>query len=99
VPTAATMQTAGGTQQQTKNGKSAQNVQPIVPFIRASMEHREPCGIDVTRQLVTSGAQDLGVFDIPAYGYIRSIVIVVTATGGTGGSPAVYEDTPVQLRL
>jgi len=97
VPTAATMQTAGGTQQQTKNGKSAQNVQPIVPFIRASMEHREPCGIDVTRQLVTSGAQDLGVFDIPAYGYIRSIVIVVTATGGTGGSPAVYEDTPFSL--
>lgn len=97
MPTAATMQTAGGTAQQTKNGKGAQNVQPIVPFIRASMEHREPCGIDVTRQLVTSGAQDLGVFDIPAYGYIRSIVIVVTATLGTGGSPAVGEDAPFSI--
>lgn len=97
MPTAATMQTAGGTAQQTKNGKGAQNVQPIVPFIRASMEHREPCGIDVTRQLVTSGAQDLGVFDIPAYGYIRSIVIVVTATLGAGGSPAVGEDAPFSI--
>jgi hypothetical protein len=97
VPTAATMQTAGGTAQQTKNGKGAQNVQPIVPFIRASMEHREPCGIDVTRQLVSSGAQDLGVFDIPAYGYIRSIVIVVTASLGATGSPVVGEDAPFSI--
>ena len=97
MPTAATMQTAGGTQQSTKNGKGGQQTMPLVPFIRASMEHREPCGIDVSRQLVTSGAQDLGVFDIPAYGYIRNIVIVVTATGGTGGSPAVYEDTPFSI--
>src|SRR3954465_3016061 len=89
------MQTAGGTQQGTKNGK-AQNVQPLVPFIRASMEHREPCGIDVQRQLLTSGAQDLGVFDIPAYGYIRSIVLVVTGTGATG-SPAFAEDGPFSV--
>jgi hypothetical protein len=95
VPTAATMQTAGGTQQTTKNGK-AQNVMPIVPFIRASMEHREPCGIDVQRQLLTSGAQDLGVFDVPAYGYIRAITLVVSGTGGTG-SPAFYEDGPFSV--
>jgi hypothetical protein len=92
VPTAATMQTAGGTQQGTKNGK-AQNVQPLVPFIRASMEHREPCGIDVQRQLLTSGAQDLGVFDVPAYGYVRSLVIVVTASGGLGAT-TFFEDGP-----
>lgn len=95
MPTAATMQTAGGTQQGTKNGK-AQNVQPLVPFIRASMEHREPCGIDVQRQLLTSGAQDLGVFDVPAYGYVRSLVLVVSGTGGTG-SPVFYEDGPFSV--
>jgi hypothetical protein len=61
------------------------------------MEHREPCGIDVTRTLVTSGAQDLGVFDVPAYGYIRSIVIVVTASGAGTGSPAVAEDAPFSI--
>jgi hypothetical protein len=57
------------------------------------MEHREPCGIDVSRLLTTAGAQDLGVFDIPAYGYIRSIVLVVTGTGGTG-TPVFTEDGP-----
>src|SRR3546814_10390253 len=68
---------------------------PAVPFIRASAEHREPTGIDVSRQLTTS-AQDLGVFDIPAYGYVRSLWVLVTVSGGTGGAPAVTatEDAP-----
>ena len=96
MPTAATVQTAGGTQQNTgdraKGGKSGQPM-PLVPFIRASMEHREPCGIDITRTLLTSGPQDLGVFDIPAYGYIRNIVLVVTASGAAG-SPTFHEDFP-----
>lgn len=93
VPTAAT--TAGGTAQSTKGRSTSQNVVSVVPFVRASAEHREPAGIDVSRQLTTSD-QDLGVFDIPAYGYVRRIVILVTASGGTGGSPAVTntEDTP-----
>jgi hypothetical protein len=97
MPTAATVQTAGGTQQNTgdraRGGKSNAQVMPLVPFIRASMEHREPCGIDVTRTLLTSGAQDLGVFDIPAYGYIRNIVLVVTGSGAAG-SPTFHEDFP-----
>lgn len=93
MPTAAT--TAGGTRQSTRPGGQNQQVLPMVPFIRASAEHREPGGIDVSRVLTTSD-QDLGVFDIPAYGYVRRIVILVTASGGTGGSPAVTntEDTP-----
>ena len=93
MPTAAT--TAGGTAQGTKPRGGERQVMPTVPFIRASAEHREPAGIDVSRQLTTSD-QDLGVFDIPAYGYVRRIVILVTASGGTGGSPAVTatEDAP-----
>lgn len=93
MPTAATMQTHGGTAQ-TSRGQ-AQNVVPTVPFIRASSEHREPTGIDISRTLTTSD-QDLGVFDVPAYGYVRSLFIVVTASGGTGGTPAATfpEDSP-----
>jgi hypothetical protein len=93
MPTAAT--TAGGTQQQARPRGGQQQVLPTVPFIRASAEHREPAGIDVSRLLTTSD-QDLGVFDIPAYGYVRRIVILVQATGGTGGAPAVVttEDAP-----
>jgi len=84
MPTAAT-QSPSGTNQ-TRNGNKEQRVQPTVPFIRASALHREPTGNDISRQLTTSD-QDLGVLDIPAYGYVRNIVILVTASGGTGGTP------------
>jgi hypothetical protein len=66
----------------------------MVPFIRASAEHREPAGIDVSR-LMTAADQDLGVFDIPAYGYVRSLFILVQATGGTGAGAVAAEDSPM----
>jgi hypothetical protein len=86
MPTAAT--TAGGTRQTTGPGRDNRQVLPTVPFVRASSPHREPAGVDVSR-LMTGADQDLGVYDIPAYGYVRSIVLLVTASGGTGGAPAV----------
>lgn len=85
MPTAATQSPSGNAQK--REGKADQKVLPTVPFIRASAKHREPTGNDVSRVLTTSD-QDLGVMDIPAYGYVRNIVILVTASGGTGGSPA-----------
>lgn len=84
----------GGTAQKRNAGRQSADVVPSVPFIRASAEHREPTGIDVSKQLTTSD-QDLGVFDIPAYGYVRSLWILVTVSGGSGGlgtTPA--EDAP-----
>src|SRR5690242_21943831 len=92
MPTTAT--TAGGTSASARPRGGQQQVLPTVPFIRASAEHREPTGIDVSRQLTTS-AQDLGVFDIPAYGYVRSLWILVTVSGGSGGSGTTpAEDAP-----
>jgi hypothetical protein len=85
--------TGSGTNQSTRNGKGQVAIAPSVPFIRASAEHREPAGIDVSRLLTTSD-QDLGVFDIPAYGYVRSIVLLVQLTGGAGTSVAGTEDSP-----
>jgi hypothetical protein len=67
-----------------------------VPFVRASAEHREPAGIDVSRQLIASD-QDLSVFDIPAYGYLRSLVILVQATGGAGTTVTGTEDAPFNV--
>jgi hypothetical protein len=91
MPTAATV---GGTAASTRSNSSGQQqVMPTVPFIRASAEHREPAGIDVSRQ-ITGSDQDLGVFDIPAYGYVRSLVILVQATGGTTTSATAAEDAP-----
>lgn len=86
MPTAATQQPTGNAGN--RGGNRDQKVMPTVPFIRASAKHREPTGIDVTKTLTTSD-QDFGVFDIPAYGYVRNLVILVTASGGTGGAPAV----------
>ena len=80
MPTAATQQPSGNAGVR-KNG-DGQKVMPTVPFIRASAKHREPTGIDVTKTL-TASDQDLGVFDIPAYGYVRNLVILVTASGGS----------------
>lgn len=85
MPTAATQQPTGNAG--TRGGNKDQRVMPTVPFIRASAKHREPTGIDVSRLLTTSD-QDLGVYDIPAYGYVRNLVILVTASGGTGGTPS-----------
>lgn len=87
MPTAAT--TAGGTQ--TAPGQRRGNdrqVLPVVPFIRASSEHREPAGIDFSRQLSASGTQNPGNLEVPAYGYVRAIVLVVTATGAVAGTLA-----------
>lgn len=85
--------TAGGTAQSTRARGTSGAPVPTVPFIRASMEHREPAGVDVSRQIIAAD-QDLGVFDVPAYGYLRSIVLVVTATGGAGAGVTAHEDAP-----
>jgi hypothetical protein len=95
MPTAATV-TQGGNAQNTKGRGQAQQVLPTVPFIRASAEHREPAGIDVSRLLVATGGQDLGVFDVPAYGYVRSILLAVTASGGAG-TPNFNADYPFSV--
>jgi len=68
----------------------------IVPFVRASDEHLESGGIDVSR-LLTATSQDLGVFDVPAYGFLRWLYIKVTATGGAGGSAVVSADGPFNI--
>lgn len=91
MPTPATMQNRGPNNPQNRNAGGNGPV-PMVPFIRASAEHREPTGIDVSRQM-TASDQDLGVFDIPAYGYLRSLYVLVTTTGGVGAATAT-EDAP-----
>ncbi len=92
MPTPATMQRAPGA---TGRG-SEQAPLPTVPFIRASAEHREPSGIDVTRVLTTAD-QELPLGDVPAYGYARAVVVLVTATGGAGVAGVAAEDAPFSI--
>lgn len=70
----------------------------VVPFVRASDEHLQPGNVDASRTL-TASAQDLGTMDIPAYGYISHLYVLVEATGGNNGlaTVAADEDAPFNV--
>lgn len=88
--------TAGGTRQDTTGARTGQAAAAVTPFVRASQEHRESAGIDVTRALTTA-TQDLGAFSIPAYGYLRSLLLYITTTGGAGTAVTATEDAPFNV--
>src|SRR6266545_2248176 len=90
-PTAATMQPAP--QQARKRGSGDRPVMPTVPFIRASSENTEGALLDVSKTAAVNPT-NLGVFDIPAHGYTRGIVLLIEVTGGTGTTLVFNEDAP-----
>lgn len=94
MPTAATLGTSGGTAQSTEGRGQGQAPAAVKPFIRASLLHREPM-VDLTRAMTTSD-QDLGSTPIPAYGYVRSLLVHVTISGGVGGT-AFQPDAPFNV--
>lgn len=94
MPTGATMN-KGGTAATTESDDTKSAPMPVVPFIRASGKHRESA-FDVSR-VMNTGDQDLGPFDVPAYGYMASIVLLVQATGGTGTAVTLAEDAPENM--
>lgn len=80
--TPARNQAPGGDTREQNRAPEAQV--PMVPFIRASDEHIQPGNVDSTATL-TASQQQLGVFDLPAFGHIRHLYVLVEATGGAGG--------------
>lgn len=77
----------------TQQAPTQQGVVQALPFVSSAHEHVEPA-FTLT---VTPGAalQQLNPIDIPAYGYLRYILLEVTAAGGTGG--AMSADGPWNL--
>lgn len=65
----------------------------IVPFTQASLEHIEPASIDTTNT-PTTNTLNLGPYPIPAYGFLRSLLILVEATAGTGTAAVYQADSP-----
>lgn len=55
----------------------------FVPFTRGAHEHVEPFD-DFTSAALSANPQQHGPIDIPAYGHLRSIILLVQATGGSG---------------
>lgn len=79
----------------TKNGEAVAVSAPVVPFVRASLEHVEPfLDTSLSADQAASVAVSGGPIDVPAYGYMRAIVLEVAATGGTGTAAVYKEDAP-----
>lgn len=70
---------------------------PVNPFVRASLKHTEPF-VD-SSLVINANTQQQGPFDVPAYGFLRSMVLLVQATGGVGGGATVAkkEDAPFSV--
>lgn len=97
MPTGATMVDGNASVRQAGNvsGKAAEPVATI-PFTRASFQHVEPFQPFQSAAL-GANSQNPGIIEIPSYGYMRSIVLKVTATGGSGGSAVFSEDGPFNV--
>lgn len=94
--TAAQNQAPGGDTREANRAPEAQVA--MVPFVRASDEHLQPGNLDESNLLVAN-AIDLGVHDVPAYGHIRWLYVMVEATGGDAGLATVVaaEDAPFNV--
>lgn len=72
----------------------------LVPFIRATDEHLERGNLDRTVAAADfASATDLGVHEVPSYGYVTHLYIKVTASGGDGSTTAAVanEDAPFNV--
>jgi hypothetical protein len=75
---------------------NAQRAVPLLPFVFAANEHTEEA-FDSGVITPGSSARSLGPFDVPAYGYMRHVVLLVEASGGTLGAGALGPDWPFNL--
>jgi hypothetical protein len=66
---------------------------PRVPFVRAAHKLRQPA-FQFTSAALGADVQDFGPFDVPSGGFLRSIILEVTCSGGTAGSGVLKADAP-----
>lgn len=77
----------------TSNTAAPAPVMAPVPFVRASTEHAE-IGPD-NSYILSTQQQNYGPFDIPTYGYLRSLLVFVQATAsGNAAAVTAGEDSP-----
>lgn len=79
-----------------ESAPSASAQMPEVAFVRASDENLQPGNLDRTTAVLSASTIDLGITDVPAYGYLRWLYIFVQATGGAAGlnNAVAKEDAP-----
>lgn len=71
----------------------------IQPFVRASDENIQAANLDKTTLALTGNSQDLGVTNIPSYGFLSHLYVLVEATGGAAGlnNAVAKEDGPFSI--
>lgn len=80
----------------TGNGTPQAPAVRAIPFTHAAHEHEET--ISDTSDLVLAGSgTNKGPFDVPAYGYLRNVFILVTTSGGVAGTSAAHADAPFNV--
>src|SRR5689334_1252423 len=68
---------------------------PLIPFTHAAHEHVE--GIADTSDQVGANVIQKGPFDIPAFGYVKNVYLIVTTSGGVNGTATAHEDGPFNV--
>lgn len=85
------------TQAKKKSRSAAAMPGGLVEFTSAAHEHVEGAFADVS-QISGANAVQLGPFEVPAYGYMRNIVILVTVSvAGVLGTGVLDEDFPFNV--
>lgn len=79
------------------NGQEQQTL-PKLPFVKATRATTEPFG-DNTEQMLASDQVTVADTNVPAFGWFRSILIWVVASGGTasGTNAVAREDAPFNV--
>ena len=90
------------TQKRQRQQMGAGNRQPSqapvkpLPFIACAHEHTEP-GPIITKVLTETGNAETFEFNVPSYGYYRSLYLLIEATGGVLGTGELGLDYPWNL--
>lgn len=81
---------------QARQAPAARAAVPYIPFTAAAHEHTEPITTDNTGAIGAAQLQR-GPFDVPAYGFLRNIVLEVTLSGGVIGAGVLSPDYPFNV--
>ena len=75
-------------------GAGAQAPAPVIPFLRAAHEHIEPVQLAAINAVIGANVVNSPVIGVPAEGYLRDIIMIVTTSGGVAGSGVLAGDAP-----
>lgn len=75
------------------NGGQRVAMAPI-PFTAAAHKHQELCSLDVVPAIIGANQQQRGPFEVPAYGFLRHILLEVSFSGATLGAGVLSADWP-----